>query len=43
MQLEITEDGSKQSSFLLDIRTLIHLLIFSKFKQQKFGKSALRV
>ena len=43
MQLEITEDGSKQSSFLLDIRTLIHLLIFSKFKQLKFGKSALRV
>ena len=43
MQFEIIEGCSKQSSFSLDIRTLIHLLIFSKFRQLKLGKSALKV
>ena len=43
MQFEIMEGGSKQSSFSLDIRTSIDLLIFSKFRQLKFGKSALKV
>ena len=43
MQFEIMEGGSKQSSFSIDIKTLIHLLIFSKIRQLKFGNSALKV